>query len=61
MTTVFSNQGAKFMARLCWVQPSKNTDSILIQDSLDNRDGSIEIRNIEIIKFTDQSLTTIDL
>lgn len=39
----------------------KNTDSILIQDSLDNRDGSIEIRNIEIIKFTDQSLTTIDL
>ena len=39
----------------------KNTNSILIQDSLDNRDGSIEIRNIEIIKFTDQSLTTIDL
>jgi hypothetical protein len=35
--------------------------SILIQDSLNNRDGSVEIRNIEVITFKDQSLNTIDL
>lgn len=39
----------------------KNAHSVLIQDSINNRDGSIEIRNIEMIKFQDQTVTTTDL
>ncbi len=39
----------------------KNSSSILLQDSKSDRDGSIEIRNIETIKFKDQSLTTKNL
>jgi hypothetical protein len=39
----------------------ENAGSILIQDSTNNRDGSIEIRNIEVLKFKDQSKNTSDL
>lgn len=39
----------------------KNNSHILIQDSINNRDGSVEIRNIEIIKFKDQAITTTNL
>ena len=39
----------------------KNGTSILLQDSVNKRDGSIEIRNIEVIKFKDKSITTADL
>jgi len=39
----------------------KNAESFLIQDSIDHRDGSIEIRNIEVIKFIDKRLITTDL
>ncbi len=39
----------------------KNGDSALIQDSTNSRDGSIEIRNIEVLKFKDKSLNTIDI
>jgi hypothetical protein len=33
----------------------KNGSSILLQDSINDRDGSIEIKNIEILKFADKS------
>ena len=36
----------------------QNVSSILIQDSVSDRDGSIEIRNIEVIQFKDKSITT---
>ena len=39
----------------------ENAGSILIQDSMSDRDGSIEIRNIEVLKFKDQSKNTSDL
>ena len=39
----------------------KHASSILIQDSVNDRDGSIEIRNIEIVKFQDQSIAFADL
>jgi len=39
----------------------KNGNSIVIQDSMNNRDGIIEIRDIEIIKFSDQESQTKDL
>lgn len=39
----------------------KNTHSFLIQDSINSRDGSIEIRNIEVLKFKDKTINTIDL
>jgi hypothetical protein len=38
----------------------KNAIRILIQDSMENRDGSIEARNIETIKFQDQSRASVD-
>ena len=36
----------------------QNVSRILLQDSVNDRDGSIEIRNIEVIKFKDKSMTT---
>jgi len=39
----------------------KNGSSILIQDSVNERDGSIEIRNIEVITLKDKSIKTADL
>jgi hypothetical protein len=39
----------------------KNSSGFLIQDSINNRDGSIEIRNIEVIKFKDKGITTSSL
>jgi hypothetical protein len=39
----------------------KNGNGILIQDSMSERDGAIEIRNIEVLKFKDQSKNTSDL
>lgn len=38
----------------------KNAIRILIQDTMENRDGSIEARNIETIKFQDQSRASVD-
>ncbi len=39
----------------------QNGDRILIQDSLNNRDGTIEIRRIEVMKFKDQSISITEL
>lgn len=39
----------------------KNGSRILIQDSVNERDGSIEIRNIEVITLKDKSINTADL
>lgn len=39
----------------------KNSNSFLIQDSANSRDGLIEIRNIERIKFSDKILSVNDL
>ena len=36
----------------------KSINSILIQDSHSDRDGSIEVRNIEFLKFNDKRLHT---
>lgn len=39
----------------------KNGHTILIQDSINNRDGTIEIRNIEQIKFSDVTKSVNDI
>jgi len=39
----------------------KNANSLVIQDSMNSRDGIIEIRNIEKVKFSDQERQTEDL
>jgi len=36
----------------------KNANSIVIQDSMNNRDGIIEIRNVEKVRFSDQEKQT---
>lgn len=39
----------------------KNSDTVLINDSMENRDGALELLNMEILQFNDRTITISDL